>query len=348
MRMHRRNIRKRSYLLFMVVFFAKGCFAQQPQPNWHNHLDFEALEHRLYSEPVASMVSLESYFKKKNKRFRATHDILLVTLESGLKGIFKVGNYSYAEVAAYRLSELIGIHLVPPTVLRTINGTLGSLQFYIADAIEIPNVSFQKKLLKKIDAKVLHDMKLFYYIAGQWDTHVGNQIIVADKGKNHLALIDNAALLYRSFSRYGGPTFVEKGDNSLIRLPHGVPFPFNEGCTINDNLKKELFLVFKPFLSTDYILSFARFDSITYIVWNDILWIGWKDRHRKRFTKYYYRSTLEAFSKLTRKDLESVWHEWCTVHPEHANELIHLFLARRDEVLRLVNTDYILDDTASL
>lgn len=39
------------------------------------------------------------------------------------------------EVAAYRLARLLGLDLVPPTVLRTIDGVEGSLQLWIEDAI---------------------------------------------------------------------------------------------------------------------------------------------------------------------------------------------------------------------
>lgn len=45
------------------------------------------------------------------------------------------------EVAAYRLDRMLGLGLVPVTVLRTVDGVQGSLQFWIEDSIQ-----FQKAM----------------------------------------------------------------------------------------------------------------------------------------------------------------------------------------------------------
>ena len=47
--------------------------------------------------------------------------------------------YAY-EVAAYRIDRMLGIGLVPVTVLRTINGELGSLQLWIEGAMDMQDV----------------------------------------------------------------------------------------------------------------------------------------------------------------------------------------------------------------
>ena len=47
--------------------------------------------------------------------------------------------YAY-EVAAYRIDRMLGIGLVPVTVLRTINGELGSLQLWIDGAADMQDV----------------------------------------------------------------------------------------------------------------------------------------------------------------------------------------------------------------
>jgi len=39
------------------------------------------------------------------------------------------------EVASYRLSRILGLHNVPPTVLRTVNGKKGSLQAWVENAM---------------------------------------------------------------------------------------------------------------------------------------------------------------------------------------------------------------------
>jgi hypothetical protein len=80
-------------------------------------------------------------------------EVYLVNLASGLKAIFKpdpqhwvvdsknANKYlsnSHAEVAAYQLSHALGLHLVPPTVLRQVDGKTGSLQVFVQGEQLVP------------------------------------------------------------------------------------------------------------------------------------------------------------------------------------------------------------------
>lgn len=55
------------------------------------------------------------------------------------KAIFKVidedGRRYAHEVAAYKLDRMLGLGMVPPTVLRDLNGTVGSLQLWVENAV---------------------------------------------------------------------------------------------------------------------------------------------------------------------------------------------------------------------
>ncbi len=53
---------------------------------------------------------------------------------SSLVDFYVMRDYHAYEVAAYRMSRLLGIDRVPPVVLRTINGERGSLQLWIENA----------------------------------------------------------------------------------------------------------------------------------------------------------------------------------------------------------------------
>ncbi|HVS63548.1 MAG TPA: hypothetical protein VMT85_08600 [Thermoanaerobaculia bacterium] len=82
------------------------------------------------------------------------------------------------EVAAYRLSRMLGLQLVPPTVMRTIDGRSGSLQLWVenafteADAILARRPVFgasrhlQRQILKVFDALIYnfdrHQNNLLY------------------------------------------------------------------------------------------------------------------------------------------------------------------------------------------
>ncbi len=60
----------------------------------------------------------------------------LVTLQSGLKAVYKPinaerPNMIHREVAAFKISHLMRLDIVPPTVLRTIRGVEGSFQLFM-------------------------------------------------------------------------------------------------------------------------------------------------------------------------------------------------------------------------
>lgn len=78
--------------------------------------------------------------------FEGSTEVYLVTLSSGVRAVFKpnpehwvisskrVNAYlanSAAEVAAYSLSRILGLNLVPPTVMRSLDGKVGSLQVFV-------------------------------------------------------------------------------------------------------------------------------------------------------------------------------------------------------------------------
>lgn len=289
----------------------------------------DTIEYCLRTEPIQHTTNLDAV----NKGAKATHKIYVITLESGLKGVFKTGNYHYAEVGAYRLSKLLGLDLVPPTVFRTIEGTQGSLQVYI-DAPDLASVSDSHELLKRVGKKARSDMKLFYYVAGQWDTHAGNQIVFKDGEAYRLQLIDNSGMLHRSYSRYGGPTFIEKGDNESISSEIGNEFPFDKAITLKGDFYKKIKPLFSNYITKPHIKALSRHNTLTYVVWNHSLCVKRpKDNQAARYARDYYQSTLDALKSLTKEDLERVWAEWLRVDPKHGDELIRLILSRCDEVL---------------
>ncbi len=71
----------------------------------------------------------------------STHPKEVILADNGrrCRAIFKdvdEGDRSYAnEIAAFKLDRMLGLGMVPPTVVREINGTTGSLQLYVENAI---------------------------------------------------------------------------------------------------------------------------------------------------------------------------------------------------------------------
>ncbi len=182
------------------------------QPDWDDQLDFEEIERRLQTEAIVERRDIRSFLKKSHKGVRALHAPDIVVLESGLKAVFKKANACYGEIAAYKAAKALGLRLVPPTVLRKIDGKVGSLQFYVASKIDLLHQSHS--IYHKLSEKDLSDQKVFEYIFNRWDTHSGNQIISENKGKYTLALIDNAGLTFLSHK----PKFNIKSINAATLL----------------------------------------------------------------------------------------------------------------------------------
>jgi hypothetical protein len=290
-------------------------------------LDFEIMEQRLHHEKIIDIAPFSN-----SGGVKPFHTIDIVTLESGLKALFKTGRYPYAEVAGYRLSKLLNLYLVPPTIFRTINDTHGSLQLYIPakDLASIPN---PKHMLKKIGEKTICAAKFFYYLAGQWDTHYGNQLIEKTDSGYRLWLIDNSSMLHRTHSIYGGLTFVAKGIRLNGPPPLSKNFPFEVATTIEG---QQICKVFAPFItSKEYLTSLAKRPQ-KYIIWDSTLWVAYNTNRPGTFGCYtatYDNLLLDASKNLTRQDLTNVWAEWMAVEPYFAQQLTELSLIRRDELL---------------
>jgi len=319
---YRRNI------LILVLLGYQVTRGFKDYPKLDSREDFEQIESCLQQEQIIDISPFE-----KRAGIRPTHKIKLITLENGLQALFKTGEYHYAEVAGYRLSKLLKVFLVPPTVFRDIAGVQGSLQLYIP----VPNLASQpnpSRLLEKAGKKAISDMKLFYYLAGQWDTHYGNQLIAREGKRCRLWLIDNSSMLHRSYSKYRGVTFIEKGMNRNISSYSSKKFPFDSALTIAGD---QASLLFRPYISSmEHLLSLSRHPELTYIIWNSTLWLAYSSdgpSHIGRYTPHYFSSTLNACMNLTQENLSHVWAELFLVEPSSTKELIELTLVRRDEIL---------------
>lgn len=148
----------------------------------------------------------------------------IVDLDNGLEGVFKsedqIGlNAAKQEVAAYSLSKYLNFDLVPPTVLRNIDGLEGSLQKYVSNPIDLSSGSPANPLIylkggfDKRDNTDFLKLALFDFILWSTDRHinlsVGN-LILRDK----LYAIDNEAAFISE-----GKSPMEYWDAALKKLP---------------------------------------------------------------------------------------------------------------------------------
>ena len=288
------------------------------------------IEYRLANDTIKNVTSLSEVLKKQGKTSKANAKIKMVELEHGLKGVCKKGESKYAEIAAYKASKALGLTLVPPTIMRTIDGIEGSLQHYIASSVDLLNTKGSQSF-KKLNPKDKSDMKIFYYVFGQWDTHQGNQII-SDKGC--LSLIDNEGMNRRVYNKYGDYPFIEKGENSTLPSIKTDTFPYDKAITIRPHSYHQLDTLFSPYINSKQIkVLWEKRKSITYVIWQDTLWIYMNKHPLRTKTKYYYASTLEKLKQLDRAKLAAIWSEGLPTDPTYYEKIITLTLERRDELL---------------
>lgn len=92
-----------------------------------------------------------------------------VKLDNGLEAIWKPYKSTQvsaeAEVAAYKIDRFLGLNQTPATVLKTVNGELGSFQLKVTGPMK-----------KSIEDQPVHS-QMFDYLINNWDRNVGNYFV---------------------------------------------------------------------------------------------------------------------------------------------------------------------------
>lgn len=101
--------------------------------------------------------------------------------EAGLREHIEAGTYYKRERAAYLVDRAFGFGLVPPTVIREVDGKIGTVQEYIEDSI--PGTRYVYEAFDKNDKFWQERMKLwvFDHIIYNSDRHYGNFRIKEEK-----------------------------------------------------------------------------------------------------------------------------------------------------------------------
>src|ERR1700693_1500113 len=85
--------------------------------------------------PIIKLIPMHEHLQKNNACVDYSSDVYFAECADGKRGVFKVQHDTegemFAEVAAYRASEWLELHMVPPTIItRDVHGRWGSLQEY--------------------------------------------------------------------------------------------------------------------------------------------------------------------------------------------------------------------------
>jgi hypothetical protein len=207
-------------------------------------------------------------------------DAYFITFENGLRAIFKTEEKPwgiYGEVAAYRVSEALGFYRVPPTVLRTIDGKIGSLQLFVETDIDlVASKTKRQEAYKKVPKEDWNLANLLHFIIGQWDRHAGNFLIDRE---GHLVVIDNGDMMSEVHWRLGEYPWTLRGSTKKTDSPIG-PFPFDQVQVLNNPSLKEMEDTFSAYIKNEKILRIYEKElvkdpnrQLSYIIWGNQLWI---------------------------------------------------------------------------
>ena len=134
------------------------------------------LEHILRTGEVLAEERLGTGISASNK----------LELERGVTAVFKTTNsfkgcYRH-ELAAYALDQRLGLHIVPLTVERTIDGRTGSLQYFMEDAVPAHEAESARKNV---------ELKILDILMDNEDRHAANWLIYEFDGERRVAAIDH-------------------------------------------------------------------------------------------------------------------------------------------------------------
>ena len=173
--------------------------------------------------------------------------VVFETYKDGSKGVFKPDtmdpdtlidirdnldeNVSQGkrEVVSYKLDQVLGFNIVPPTEMVERDGEPGTVQAFVKDTktaeeILISDSSTYKNGLNKTQRRDIQKIALFDYITGNTDRHTGNYLL-DDK---HVYAIDNGLTFPKDMKKFRSmPWTMVGGDKDAVR--------FNERLGTLDN-----------------------------------------------------------------------------------------------------------------
>lgn len=323
-------------LVFILVSWVSFSNISDAGAACFSDLDFLDIETSLALESPVKTTEMKAYLRSTGKIPAGTTEVYLVEFENGLKGVFKPKKGQGAvEVFAYELSKKLKLEIVPPTILRTINGRKGSLQLFIESPYDLIIPSDLRKAKSIASERSLADIQLFSFLAGKTDSNLGNRLI--DSCGTWIS-IDNDSIRRVSIGRYGvslfRPAQLNVGGLKGVLIEE---FPFENAKTLPAPSLRELKTLF-----SDYIQKHRDFqrlhkwgnsafsdNHLTYVIWNDVVWAQSSKHFGVAYTDRYQRDSLEALRAVTEKEIKAI----IPASLEENWDWVESFMSRRKAVL---------------
>lgn len=292
---------------------------------------------------VVSMRPMKEHLESCGKKVEFDGEVYLVELDNGLKAVFKsfpqkhIGD-AYGEVAAYEASVVLGFPHIPPTIMTTVKGKEGSLQLFVETEVDPLVSGVYEVALKEISANDIANLKLFYFVFGQWDTGPHNTLILKDKHKTHLIAIDNSVISNSQYVIYGELPFVQLYYSDQLQTNDlDQPFPFDQAKVIKKPTTEKVRKVFGDKLPESFYQDFKFYGpSFRYVVYHNSLWKQFHAGDEEfdiSFTNHIPNQTRKSLEDLNLAVLKKIFS--CAKGADFLTPAyLQAILERRDQVLR--------------
>ena len=260
---------------------------------------------------------LKSYRKNKPS-------VYLLLFENGMKAVFKPNRslqWQISALRAYHFSQLLGLKLVPPTTIRTIDGQTGTIQLFVEGFRATPS-----NLNKHLSSFQKQDIYLFQAILGERDFH-SEHILLDQECKTPLLIDNEKNTLSLSLIQRGDFPYVSSPSEQIAvdwTLSEAINFPFHLSKSVkkvssfkNDleslrkkiKAKPEVIDAFSQNRDLDRVLALDNFenDTLYYILYKNTVWL------KENMTYILYKDfafsspskrTIKALKALSSKDLD--------------------------------------------
>lgn len=331
----------KKYLILIYLIFSSVCYGSSfnTPTSWKDPIIIKTLK---FSK-IDKIESMKEVLSKNNKKIEFDGEVFLITFDNGIKAVFKIvppddlGD-AYAEVAAYNASLVLSFPYIPPTIIREINGKIGSLQLYIDNSVDLLKEGEYKKALTQVLPEDQANLRIFYYIFGQWDSGPHNLLYITDQGKNYLIAIDNTAIRNHQYvNQVDTLPFVRiLYSEKLNSNDWHKPFPFDKATIIAKPNERNLRQVFNNKLPESFYKNFKSYNlPFKYVIYQNSVWRQYHAFNKdfiKATPSYCPVKTIKALKKLDIKTLSRIYAE-AKDSDFLTNFYLESILKRRDQIL---------------
>jgi len=295
-------------------------------------------------DAIVSSVPMSDYLKEHHREATFTNSVFFITFQSGIRAVFKPCShdeikYAYGEVAAFKAARFLELDFVPPTVLRTIDGKIGSLQLYVETSLDSQDRKQFKWALEHANSDDLANLHLFHFVFGQWDSGPSNLLIHYDGKLVNLIAIDNGNIVDLQHVRYGELPFVQCWASDTLKTDDwDKEFPFDRVNILRNPTPENIAAILGKDAPATLCKVLSRRPNLHYIIYHNALWRQFyanDDTFVKSWSDHYPAKIIERLKKLMIEALTEIFADASGADfltPEYFNAI----LERRDQVLACV------------